>query len=227
MVFLQPLRLLAAHGMVLPWNHASRSGVASPAAGENSALVPSELPSNNSAVAASAAGDLRPAVPAASHGAAVDSGAMDAQLNAPARIAGSIKKPEPSDEPATGFTPGGIDTGNANSIPGAAFAGKSNVQVVPSVSAISAGVAAGLLIHRTEPVYPRFARDAHMSGTVVLGATINKTGAIENLHVVRGPAALVDAALNAARTWRYRPYELNGQPIEVQTTINIVFKLDK
>jgi len=151
--------------------------------------------------------------------------AMDAQLNAPARISGDLKKPAPKDEPAAGFAPTGLDS-DSSAAPGAAFSTQHNVRVAPS-AAISAGVAAGMLIHRTEPLYPKFARDNHINGTVVLGATITKAGSIQNLRVISGPTMLREAALSAVRTWRYRPYLLNNQPVEVQTTINIVFNADK
>jgi protein TonB len=53
----------------------------------------------------------------------------------------------------------------------------------------------------------------------------SKAGTIENLRVLSGPPMLVNAALDAVKTWRYRPYQLNGEPVEVETTINVVFKL--
>ena len=81
------------------------------------------------------------------------------------------------------------------------------------------------LIHRVEPVYPPIAKAARVSGTVVLQATISKSGTIENLKVVSGNAMLQSAALDAVRQWRYRPYMLNGEPVEVDTTINVVFNL--
>ena len=62
-------------------------------------------------------------------------------------------------------------------------------------------------------------------GTVVLQATISKTGTIEDLHVVSGPAMLQQAAMDAVRTWRYRPYLLNNEPVEVETTVNVIFTL--
>jgi protein TonB len=64
-----------------------------------------------------------------------------------------------------------------------------------------------------------------VSGTVVLKATISATGHIKNLEVVSGPSLLQQAALDAVRQWVYRPYLLNGQPVEVMTTINVVFTL--
>jgi protein TonB len=65
----------------------------------------------------------------------------------------------------------------------------------------------------------------HVGGVVVLKAIINKEGHIRDLHVVKGPKILQDAALDAVRQWEYRPYLLNGEPVEVMTTINVVFAL--
>lgn len=230
MTYLGPQRQIATHGIALPWSRSDHPAVpSSPAAvgfGSGSTGLPSAASLAAQGVAARpSAGSQRSA--GASSAVSVDSGAMNAQLAAPARISGDIKRPAPKDEPTAGFSPTGIENGSGSSLPGAAFGGRSNVRVVPSSPAVSAGVAAGLLIHKTEPVYPKFAREAHVSGTVVLGATITTTGAIENVQVISGPAALTSAALNAVRTWRYRPYQLNGQPVEVQTTISVVFKLEQ
>jgi len=90
---------------------------------------------------------------------------------------------------------------------------------------ISAGVAAGMLIAETYPIYPADAKAAHVSGTVVLDATIGKDGSVESLHVVSGPPMLQQAALDVAKSWRYHPYLLNGEPVRVRTTINIIFTL--
>ena len=92
---------------------------------------------------------------------------------------------------------------------------------------VSSSVVEGLLLQKTLPAYPPIARASRMQGTVVLQATISRSGAIENLRVVSGLPMLQRAALDAVSTWRYRPYLLNGQPIEVETTINVVFKLDE
>jgi protein TonB len=101
------------------------------------------------------------------------------------------------------------------------------VQQPPKTTAhVSQGVMNGLLLDRILPVYPPIAKAAGMEGTVVLQATISKSGTIENLHVMSGPALLQQAALDAVRQWRYRPYLLNGDPIEVETTVNVVFKLN-
>jgi periplasmic protein TonB len=90
---------------------------------------------------------------------------------------------------------------------------------------ISSGVMAGNLLSRTLPQYPAISRAAHVQGIVVLQATISKTGSIENLRFVSGPLMLRQAAIDAVQTWRYKPYLLNGDPVEVETTINVVFNL--
>jgi len=90
---------------------------------------------------------------------------------------------------------------------------------------ISAGVAEGMLIEKTQPIYPPIAKAARVTGTVVLQVTISKTGEVERLRVVSGPAMLQQAALDAVKTWRYRPYLLNNEPVEVETTVNVIFTL--
>jgi periplasmic protein TonB len=90
---------------------------------------------------------------------------------------------------------------------------------------ISSGVMAGNLLSRTLPQYPAISRAAHIQGVVVLQATISRTGLIENLRVISGPPMLRQAAIDAVQTWRYKPYLLNGEPVEVETTVNVVFNL--
>jgi len=96
---------------------------------------------------------------------------------------------------------------------------------LPKRISISSGVAAGLLDVRHTPVYPIEAKKAGVSGTVVLDATIGTDGIIKDLKVVSGPDLLQQAALDAVKTWRYRPYQLNGEPVEVRTTVNVIFTL--
>lgn len=84
----------------------------------------------------------------------------------------------------------------------------------------------GSLIRRVEPVYPPLARTARIQGAVVLAAVISKTGTIEQLQVLSGHPVLVNAALQAVSQWRYRPYVLNGELIEVETQITVNFKLN-
>ena len=88
------------------------------------------------------------------------------------------------------------------------------------------GVMKGLLIYSVLPVYPVMARQMRIAGAVQLQATISRDGTIENLHVVSGRALLQAAALEAVRKWRYRPYLLNGEPVEVETTINVDFTMN-
>jgi protein TonB len=100
------------------------------------------------------------------------------------------------------------------------------VQAEPRTTAhLSSTLAAGLLIYEVIPHYPALAQQMHLEGTVVLEATISKAGTIANLRVVSGSPLLQKAAIEAVSNWRYRPYLLNGQPVDVQTTINVNFKL--
>ena len=80
-------------------------------------------------------------------------------------------------------------------------------------------------INRVEPSYPAIARAAHVQGTVVLHAIIGKDGTVQQLQLVSGPPLLVNAAMDAVRQWRYQPTELNGEPVDVDTTIQVVFTL--
>lgn len=84
----------------------------------------------------------------------------------------------------------------------------------------------GLLIRKVVPQYPALGRAVRAQGTVVLQATISKQGTIENLRVISGPPMLQQAALDAVKQWQYRPYLLNGEPVEVETTVNVVFKME-
>ena len=90
---------------------------------------------------------------------------------------------------------------------------------------VSTGVSQGLLIAPIRPVYPAIARAAHVEGAVVVEAMISRSGIIESLHVLSGPVMLQSAAMDAIRAARYRPYQLNGEPVEVQTTITVNFRM--
>jgi protein TonB len=84
----------------------------------------------------------------------------------------------------------------------------------------------GMLIRKVIPTYPAIGRAVRAQGTVQLQATISREGTIENLRAVSGPPILQQAAVDAVKQWRYRPYLLNGDPVEVETTINVDFKLN-
>jgi periplasmic protein TonB len=83
----------------------------------------------------------------------------------------------------------------------------------------------GNLIQRVQPVYPILARQARIQGTVVLRAVISREGTIEKLQVASGHPLLVQAAIDAVRQWRYRPYLLNNEPVEVDTQVTVNFVL--
>jgi protein TonB len=82
-----------------------------------------------------------------------------------------------------------------------------------------------MLLAPIRPVYPAIARAARVEGTVVVEAVISRAGRIESLRVVSGPAMLQRAAMDAIREARYRPYRLNGEPTEVETTITVNFRM--
>jgi protein TonB len=156
---------------------------------------------------------------------------MNNQLVAPTKIPKHIKQvSEKEAPPSQGFGVAGMEGlgGSAGGVIGGIFNGASIPKVkaqAPQKVAISGGVAAGMILQKTVPSYPAIAKAARVQGTVVLQATISKTGTIENLRVISGNAMLQSSALDAVRSWRYRPYLLNGEPVEVETTVNVVFTL--
>lgn len=92
---------------------------------------------------------------------------------------------------------------------------------------VPAGKMAGNIITKVSPVYPPDAKKAHIQGTVLLKAVIGKEGRVEHLEAVSGPKELQSASLDAVRQWVYKPYLLNGNPVEVATTINVIYSLQK
>jgi protein TonB len=90
---------------------------------------------------------------------------------------------------------------------------------------VSQGVSNGMLLTPIVPAYPPIAKVAHVQGTVVIEAVISKAGRVESLNVVSGPEMLRGAALDAVRHARYAPYKLNGEPVDVQTVITVVFRM--
>lgn len=97
----------------------------------------------------------------------------------------------------------------------------------PKVVHVSAGVMAGNVLTKVVPKYPPEAKKKRIQGRVTLGATISPQGTVEDLKVVSGPKELRQSALDAVRQWTYKPFLLNGQPIEVKTTINVTYSLTK
>jgi TonB family protein len=108
---------------------------------------------------------------------------------------------------------------------GPAQSGEGSSGNPPQKLRVSSGVAEGLVLHKVNPIYPFEARQAHIQGEVILQATIGKDGLIHNLKAVTGHPVLVEAAKGAVEQWRYRPYVFNGNPVEVETTIKVVFHM--
>jgi protein TonB len=151
------------------------------------------------------------------------------QLRVPGRIPTNISMTSDPGPPTANLgnlggdgsgVPGGIDLG-ASAPPVAVLRPPAPKHPLT----ISSGVAAGQLLSPIQPRYPEIARQARIQGTVVLDATISRAGTIENLRVVEGPAMLRQAAIDAVAAARYRPFLLNGEPVEVQTSIHVIFSL--
>jgi protein TonB len=153
-----------------------------------------------------------------------------ATILAPRRIPITIAQVGGPEAPAdmTGLPPGSDAEGNAAAA--RAFQSRGQVSVAPAAPKgpvqVSSGLIAGLLLTKTTLIYPPIAVAARVEGTVVLAATISASGTIENLRVTSGHPMLQQAALDAVANWRYRPFLLNGQPVEVETTINVIFTLN-
>ena len=91
---------------------------------------------------------------------------------------------------------------------------------------VSQGVSQGLVIKRVQPKYPQAALASHTQGAVQIEATVNKDGNVVNPKVLSGDPMLAAAAIEAVRQWRYKPYYLDGEPVEIQTQITINFKVN-
>ncbi|MGH9705661.1 MAG: energy transducer TonB [Candidatus Acidiferrales bacterium] len=98
-------------------------------------------------------------------------------------------------------------------------------KAAPSRIHVGGNVQAASLLHQVMPIYPAIAKTAHVSGTVILHAIIGKDGSIQDLTYMSGPPLLMRNAMDAVRQWRYKPTLLNGEPVEVDTTISVVFSL--
>jgi periplasmic protein TonB len=153
----------------------------------------------------------------------------EGQIQMPTRIPRTIVIPF-GPEPANITNVASMDPGDG--VPGGfgdAFGHQPAPRVVhPDIKTpvrVSSAVEAGLIIRKVIPTYPPLGKAMHVEGTVVLAATISKDGAIANLRIVSGPAVLQQAAYDAVSNWRYRPYLLNGQPVDGETTINLSFTL--
>ncbi len=125
-----------------------------------------------------------------------------------------------------GSVPGGLSAMSAIGLGTAPPVVKAAPPKPISPAKISSGVIAGNKLSGSNPVYPPIAKAAHVSGSVVLHAIISKTGSIQSLQVVSGPETLRANAISAVQEWKYKPYLLNGEPTEVDTTITVNFSFD-
>jgi TonB family protein len=107
----------------------------------------------------------------------------------------------------------------------AAASESSNATKTPKQLSVPSAVMSRNLTNKAVPIYPPAAKKAKVQGTVVLGAVIGRDGNIKSLRVISGPSELQQSALDAVRQWTYKPYLLNGDPVEVETTVNIVYSL--
>lgn len=158
---------------------------------------------------------------------------MDAgKLMAPKVIPKDVKiikeEAEPDMGGAVGGVPGGVAGGSMGGVIGGVIGGVP-APPKPAQSRIKVGgnVTAARILNRTNPVYPPLARQTRISGTVRLHAIIAKDGTVQQLEVLSGHPLLVQAALDAVRQWRYQPTLLNGEPVEVDTTVDVIFSLNQ
>lgn len=169
--------------------------------------------------------------------ATVASNIADGHLKMPSRIPQKIQAIREETSPPSvagilGGVEGGVPGGQLQGvIGGIVSSSQSSDFVLPKLEVpqrlrISQGISAGRLAYRVEPKYPLMAQQARIEGAVVLTALISKQGTIENLQLISGHPMLVQAAVTAVAQWRYRPYLLNGEPVEIETTITVNFKLN-
>jgi periplasmic protein TonB len=161
---------------------------------------------------------------------------VNGALRTPTKIPQKIQMIKEEEAPAPAMASSGVVGGVPGGIPGGQMGGviggiiSSTPVAVPKVATpqrvrVSAGVTSGLLVKKVQPVYPPLARQARIQGTVLLRAQIGKDGSIQNLQLVSGHPMLVQSALDAVKQWKYKPYLLNGEPVEVDTEVAVNFTL--
>jgi len=162
---------------------------------------------------------------------------MDAgKLMAPKVIPKEVKIIKEDAEPdmgaigMTGGVPGGVAGGSMGGVLGGVIGGMGGAPPKPKLGGplkVGGNVQAARIVNRVQPVYPPLARQTRISGTVRLHAIIGKDGTIQSLEVLSGHPLLQQAALDAVRQWRYQPTLLNGDPVDVDTTIDVIFSLNQ
>jgi len=172
----------------------------------------------------------------------VTSNIANGRLRTPSRIPSRVQMIKEDEAPppvaitggVVGGVPGGIPGGQMGGVIGGIISSSSSLAAVPRLSQpapavqrvrVSQGVTKGLLIYRVEPAYPPLAKQARIQGVVVMTALIDKGGNVQNLQVVSGHPLLAPAAIEAVKQWRYKPFLLNGQPVEVETTVTVNFRV--
>jgi protein TonB len=100
-------------------------------------------------------------------------------------------------------------------------------EAAPTRIKVGGNVQGAMILKKTSPIYPQLAKSARVSGVVHLAAIIAKDGTIQELHSLGGPALLIQAAMDAVKTWVYKPTMLNGEPVQVETTIDVNFTLNQ
>ena len=157
---------------------------------------------------------------------------VDGALRTPSKIPKKVQMIQQEEAPqqnsgVVGGVVGGVPGGSANGVIGGIIGSAAPPPKVatPQKLRVSSGVADGLKVHDVTPTYPQMARIAHIQGDVLLQATISKSGVIENLRAVQGHPILIQAAMDAVKQWKYKPYILNGEPVEVETTIKVQFHM--
>ncbi|MBZ5720695.1 MAG: TonB family protein [Acidobacteriia bacterium] len=166
----------------------------------------------------------------------IQSDIVNGQLRTPTKIPEKVQMIKEEEAPPPVMSTGGVVGGVPGGVPGGQMGGviggiiSSTPVAVPRVATpqrvrVSQGVSQGLLIRKVQPLYPPLARQARIQGNVVLQAEISKDGTIENLRLVSGHPMLAPAAIEAVKQWRYKPYFLNGEPVEVETQVTVIFSL--
>ncbi len=160
---------------------------------------------------------------------------INGQLRTPTKIPEKVQMIKEEEAPPPVMSASGVVGGVPGGVPGGQMGGVlggilGNAPVVPKVATpqrvrVSQGVTQGLLIRKIQPTYPPLARQARIQGSVLLQAEISKEGTIENLRLISGHPMLAPAAIEAVKQWRYKPYILNGEPVEVETQITVNFTL--
>jgi len=157
----------------------------------------------------------------------MDNGALRTPTKIPEKVKMIKEEEAPPSTGIMGGVQGGVPGGALSGVIGGIIGSTANLPKVaaPQRIRVSQGVTEGNLIRKVQPTYPPLAKTARIQGSVILNAVISKGGNIENLRVMSGHPMLVQSALDAVKQWKYRPYILNGEPVEVETTVTVNFNL--